>query len=39
MNYYLLLLEDKFPIPMGFGVCLPEVCAIDDLQTFKPFFV
>lgn len=31
MNYYLVTLLDKFPIPMAVGVCLPPECSLEDL--------
>jgi hypothetical protein len=31
MNYYLVSVLDKFPVPMGVGLCLPEQCSLEDV--------
>ena len=39
MNYYLVSVLDKFPVPMSMGLCLPRVCSIEDVENFKPFLL
>lgn len=36
MNYYLVTVLDKFPIPMAIGLCLPKECTLADVEGFKP---
>lgn len=36
MNYFLVSILDKFPVPMAVGLCLPEECALADVDNFKP---
>ena len=39
MNYFLVSILDKFPVPLSIGLCLPHPCAVEDLETFKPTLV
>lgn len=36
MNYYLVSVLDKFPVPMAVGLCLPEQCQLSEVEKFKP---
>ena len=36
MNYYLVSVLDKFPVPMAVGLCLPKECTLEDVEGFKP---
>jgi len=36
MNYYLVSILDKFPVPLAIGLCLPQDCSIEDVEGFKP---
>ena len=36
MNYYLVSILDKFPVPMAVGLCLPQECSLSDVESFKP---
>lgn len=36
MNYYLVAILDKFPVPFGVGLCLPQECTLEDVEGFKP---
>lgn len=36
MNYYLVSVLEKFPVPMAFGLCLPQECSLQDVEGFKP---
>ena len=35
MNYFLVSIIDKFPVPMSVGLCLPEQCHLQDVEGFK----
>jgi hypothetical protein len=36
MNYYMLAILDKFPVPLAVGLCLPKECTLSDVEGFKP---
>ena len=36
MNYFLVSILDKFPVPMAVGLCLPQECSLADVNEFKP---
>ena len=33
----MLAILDKFPVPFGIGLCMPQQCTMDDMNDFKPF--
>ena len=39
MNYYLVSVLEKFPVPLAVGICLPSVCSLKDVEEFKPFLL
>lgn len=39
-NYYMLtVVQNKFPIPFTMGLCMPGVCSLADLNSYKSTFV
>ena len=36
MNYFLVSILDKFPVPMAAGLCLPQECSLAAVNEFKP---
>jgi hypothetical protein len=36
MNYYLVSVLDKFPVPLAVGLCLPAECSLEDVRGFAP---
>ena len=36
MNYYMLAILEKFPVPLAVGLCLPKECTLSDVEGFKP---
>jgi hypothetical protein len=36
-NYFMLTILEKYPVPFGVGLCLPQQCTLDDLNEFKPY--
>lgn len=39
MNYFLIAVLEKFPVPLAVGLCLPAICTLEEVQEFKPFFL
>ena len=35
----MMLILERFPMPMTLGLCLPSQCSIEDLEGFRPFMV
>jgi len=31
MNYFLISILEKFPVPLAVGLCLPSVCTLSDM--------
>ena len=38
-RYFMMLILERFPMPMTLGLCLPSQCSIEDLEGFRPFMV
>ena len=38
-HYYMANIQDKFPIQLSLGLCLPTPCNLIDLNSFKPYFL
>jgi len=36
MNYFLVSILDRFPVPLSIGLCLPSPCSVEDLEKSKP---
>ena len=36
MNYFLVSILDRFPVPLSIGLCLPHPCSVEDLESSKP---
>jgi hypothetical protein len=39
MNYFLVAVLEKFPVPLAVGLCLPSICTLGEVEEFKPFFL
>jgi hypothetical protein len=38
-RYILATVQQAFPIPMSVGMCVPDVCTVQDFNNFKSYLV